>query len=59
MAMGRKSAKGYTWNPLMKIGRNTKPCICGKDVKFKNCCLKVMPSVLKEEQVKALFKDKK
>ena len=37
--------KGYEWNPLLKLPRNSKcPCKSGK--KFKACCLQTLPKAI-------------
>ena len=44
-----KPNKGYTRNPLNGYPRN-KPCPCDSDIKFKNCCLHVIPYYCTEEE---------
>lgn len=47
-----KSSKTHTWNPLLKIPRNS-PCPCQSGRKFKTCCLTKLPtSVTKEVALK-------
>lgn len=44
-------AKGFAWNPLIKIERN-RPCPCGSGKKFKLCHLPEMPRIIPEEMAK-------
>jgi len=49
--ISRKPAPGYTWNPILRIARNTR-CLCGSGEKFKVCCYDYVPDyvTLKEAE---------
>lgn len=53
----RKPKKGFDWNPLMKLERNS-PCICDSGKKYKKCCLPHMPAILPIETINKLFVEK-
>lgn len=47
--------QGFEWNPLRRYPRNAQ-CPCGKEVKFKNCCYKIIGPVVKKEDYATLKK---
>lgn len=44
--MGYQALKGYRYNPMLRVGRNTICPFCKSGKKFKKCCLPKAPPVL-------------
>lgn len=48
--MGYSPKKGYTYNPMLRVNRNTICPFCESGKKFKKCCLPITVLVVPKEQ---------